>query len=268
MRLGKIRTSPGEFPGPENLTIRIPDVEAHTFTTRVCHSATYVDDENIVLPGVEVVAKDQGHIIKTCHDQVVITVTIEITGRGGSTDHGKSQIAQTIGADRAKPTHFIDTAEDLCTLTILLALLHSENLRFDVAVDLNQIRQTIEIEVEKKSPESERVASGETDAAHRGFIAKRDATSLAIQRGGFVGEVSHREQEFRGGWVANGVDSHGPRRIPVEVEGDTEPRRVLAEGSVSIIEKQAVRGRVVGDENVGVTVTIDIDEKKTERLHH
>ena len=198
----------------------------------------------------------------------MITVTIKVRRSRRAPDDGLGEISQTSRVDVSKTPHLVDSSKDLGPLTILLSLLNTRNLWFDVPVDLEEIRQTVEVEIQEKRAEGQRRASGETDATDRGFIPKTDPISLSIQRRGFVREIPHRDQKFTGGGIAGGIKPHRSGRIAIKIECDAETGGILLEETGSIVQKETVGSGVVRDQDVGVTIPLDVDQQEPQCLHH
>ena len=136
-----------------------------------------------------------------------------------------------------------------------------------MAVDAHQVEAPIEVPVEEHHAKLQRQTAGGTHAPGDGLIGEETRCGAADVEGRhFIGEVTDGDAQLAVVGESCGVDAHGPTRVAVAVEGDARQGSDLLEVAVALVLEDEVLDRVVGHDEVGEPVGVEIHGHHAERL--
>ena len=136
-----------------------------------------------------------------------------------------------------------------------------------MAVDAEQVQAPVEVPVEEHHPELQRQTAGGTDSPGDGLIGEETRRCTADVEGRhFIGEVADGDAQLAVVGEAGGVDAHGAARVAVAVEGDARQGSDLLEVAVALVLENKVLDRIVGHDEVGEPVGVEIYGHHAERL--
>src|SRR6266545_8045939 len=105
-----------------------------------------------------------------------------------------------------------------------------------MAIDRQQIEPAVEIVVEEKNAERERLAAGRADALRDGLVGESQRVVLRNVKGGhFVSEVADGNAERIVFLNPRGIDPHRAARAAIVVEGEAGERADFLEGAGSLV---------------------------------
>ena len=205
--------------------------------------------------------------------QVEVSVAVDIGEAGASSDHRIDEVlAALIRFECHEFVVVLGSAvpEQLRRLLVVLARLHQVDVGFEVSIGGEDIESSIEIAVEEEDTEGQFGSSGYSDAIGDGFILEHrqlvGECFADIQRGGFVGEVPDGDAQYIGVAEAADVDSHRASSIAVGIKRDSRLAAFFSKRAVSVAQEQEVADGVVGDDQVDVTIVVEIGEGDPQRL--
>ena len=221
-----------------------------------------------VVPSLQVVAEEARRAFHGGQHQIQISVAVDVGEGRAAGDHRAEQVAGGIGRDRHEAAAgAARVPEETCRLRVLLAGLHFVDLVFDVAVGRQQIEPAIEIVVEEQHAKRQRAARRRADAGHDRLVRKLERRLLGhVQRRHLVGEVADRDAERSVVAEVGRVDSHRAAAVAVGIERDAGGGADFREGPVALVVKHEVLHGIVGDDEVGPAVGVQIDGGDAERF--
>ena len=108
---------------------------------------------------------------------VGVPIPVHVGKRRAAADDRFKNVRATFlrwsGHETASPATAARVPEQLRGLAVVLARLHFFDVRFDVPVGRQQIEPAVQIVVEEKYAERERLTAGRADASRDGFIGER-----------------------------------------------------------------------------------------------
>ena len=214
-----------------------------------------------------VIAQEQWCATGLGEEQVFVAVAVQIS-LGAATAHDRREEGATrlFGPHRHE-ARGSGVPEQLGRLTVLLAGLNLGDFLLQVSVDAEQVETPVEIPVEEHHPELQRQTAGGTDSPRDGLIGEETRCGAADVEGRhFIGEVADGDAQLAVVGEAGGVDAHGATRVAVAVEGDARQGSDLLEAAVALVLEDEVLDRVVGHDEVGEPIGVEIHGHHAERL--
>ena len=139
------------------------------------------------------------------------------------------------------------------------ALLHGFDLVFNVAVGDEDVLPSVVVVVEEEAAEAERDQRCAADVGVRSFVHEQAVAFVVVEREHLVGEIGDDQAGAAGAVVIGGVDAHAGARDAIFAEGDSGGNSALFEGAVLLIQVKLVGLRVVGDQDVGPSIVVVIE---------
>ena len=137
--------------------------------------------------------------------------------------------------------------------------------RVDVAVDEEQIRPAVVVEIEKRDAPAE-VLRVEPESRGKGFIVEGAVAIVVVERGGIVGEIGFEQIEFAVTVVVGNGRAHAGLLAPVVVESGAGDDGNVAERAVVIVVVKNAGRAVARDINVRPAVVVVIKSGNAERV--
>ena len=128
----------------------------------------------------------------------------------------------------------------------------------DQPVGLREVGRTVGIEVGEDGAEARAPPTGVLEAAARDRIGEQAALVLTEERVELLGEMRDEEVAEPVPVAIGEGRAHVRRGTPHGVEGQPAQRRLFAEGAVVLVDEEPVRAAVVGAEDVGPSVAVEI----------
>ena len=136
----------------------------------------------------------------------------------------------------------------------------------DVAVHDEQVEPAIVVVVEEGGAPAEEGHGGFSDAGLVADVSEVGVAVVAVERLVVVGEGGVEEvDEAVVGEVPFG-DAHAGGLAAAFVEGVAGGKGDVFEGAIALVEIEVVRRGVVGDEQVGFAIAVDVDEERGEAI--
>ncbi len=136
----------------------------------------------------------------------------------------------------------------------------------DVAVGDDEIEQAVEIGIDEGASESERIARCDADARCGGDVVVYAGLRRAIQADHLVVEIRDGDSRAAGILEVSDIHAHACACFAVGAKGESRFDGHILEFSVAEIAIQLVGLCVVGDEQVGPTVVVEIEHRHAERF--
>ncbi len=136
----------------------------------------------------------------------------------------------------------------------------------DVAVCDDDVLPAVVVEVEEGVAPAEKGDGRFGDSHLVADVGEVCVAVVAVERVVVVGEGGVVEVDETVVPVVAEGDAHGGSLAAVFVEGVTGGVACVLEGAVAFVEIEIVRRRVVGDEEIGLAVVVDIDEERGEAI--
>src|SRR6266481_2076063 len=140
------------------------------------------------------------------------------------------------------------------------------NRVIDVAVGNDKIESAIEIEIGEAAAKAESCFRGAADTGCNGDVVELSGGRRTVQSDHLVVEISDGDAGAAGIFEVTDIHAHAGTRFAVGAEGQTRFDSYVFEFSVAQIAIQLVGLSVIGDEEIGPAVLIEIQHSHTERL--
>ncbi len=200
-------------------------------------------------------------------EQVFVAVAIEIGLRTATAHDRREQGAARLFGPHRHEARSTGIPKQLGRLTVLLAGLDLGDFFLQMAVDADQVEAPIEVPVEEHHAKLQRQTAGGTHAPGDGLIGEETRCGAADVEGRhFIGEVTDGDAQLAVVGESCGVDAHGPTRVAVAVEGDARQGSDLLEVAVALVLEDEVLDRVIGHDEVGEPVGVEIHGHHAEGL--
>ena len=136
----------------------------------------------------------------------------------------------------------------------------------DVAVDDEEVEPAIVVVVEEGGTPAEERDGGFGDAGLVADVGEVGVAVVAVEGFVVVGEGGVEEIDEAGVGVVAGGDAHAGGLAAALVEGVAGGEGGVFEGAVALVEVEVVGGGVVGDEEVGFAVVVDVDKERRKAI--
>src|SRR5258708_37635125 len=198
-------------------------------------------------------------------EDVESTVVIDVGVGGAPCDFRSGEGAPNFIRDLFKLA-VPEIAEQVRRLSVADALLYTLDLVFDVAVGDEDVLPAVVIVVEEKTAEAQSYERRAANLRARSFIHEQAVAFVVVEREHLVGKICNDQAGAAGAVVIGGIDAHASAGNAVFAEGDARGNSALFEGAVLLIQVELVGLRVVGDQDVGPSVVVVVEDRDTETL--
>src|ERR1700738_3072609 len=137
--------------------------------------------------------------------------------------------------------------------------LHTFDLVLDVSVGHKDVRPTVIIIVKEETSEAESHEGGAPYIRARRLVDEEPVAFVVIKREHLVGEIGDDNTGMAGAVVIRCINTHAGAGYAVFTESNSCRDGLLFERSVSLVEIQFVRLRVVGQQDIGPTVAVVVE---------
>ena len=146
------------------------------------------------------------------------------------------------------------------------ALLHPLDFVFNVAVGHENIGPAVVVVIEEEATESQRDQGVAPNLRTRSLVHEEPVALVVVERDHLVREVGDHKAGPAGAVVIRGIHAHAGARHSIFAEGNPRRDRLLLEGPVLLVEVELVGLRVIGEQDVGPTVAVVVENRKAQAL--
>src|SRR5690606_33800286 len=180
--------------------------------------------------------------------EIEVSDGVDVRVRRATPHHRTRAIARALlgGRDERRVMLGPGVPEDLRRLLVALARLDLVDLLLEVAVGLEEIGPTVEVDIEEEEAKGQHLPARGTDAFGSRLIEEAEVGSVSdVERAHLRREVSDPDADDRVVSVMADVDPHGTGRSARLIEGDARLVRDLTEGPVAQVAEEEIRDGVV-----------------------
>src|ERR1700676_823154 len=198
-------------------------------------------------------------------EDVESTVVIDVGVGGAPCDFRSGEGAPNFIRDLFKLA-VPELAEQVRRLRVADALLYALDLIFDVAVGDEDVLPAVVIVVEEETAEAERYERRTTDFRARSFIHEQAVAFVVVEREHLVCKICNDEAGAAGTVIIHSINAHAGAGHAIFAERDASRNGTLFEGAILFIQVELVGLRVVGDQDVGPSVVVVVENGDAESL--
>src|SRR5882724_3643786 len=135
-----------------------------------------------------------------------------------------------------------------------------------MTVSDGEIEGTVEVKVGEDAPETEHIFCGAAHAGGDRSVVIRSLTGRTIEPEHFIVEVCDGNTGGSRIREIGGIDAHSGASFAVRAESDASVHGDVFEGAIAVVAIELVGLRVVGDDEIGPSVLIVVEESDTQGL--